>query len=121
MLYQYIIIVAVLLVIAIAITRLNKKDARIEMNKLVGYLGGKNNIKSIEANKSRCKVDLVDVSIVNKDGIQKLGAKGIVEIDNTLKIILGNDARALKRYIDEYILDDKKNKKRKKKLKNSNK
>lgn len=114
MLYQYIIIVAVLLIVAIAITRMNRKDARIEMNKLVGYLGGKNNIKSIETNKSRCKVELLDISIVNKEGIQKLGAQGIVEIDNTLKIILGSDARNLKKYIDEYILDDKKNKKRKK-------
>ena len=82
MLYQYIIIVAVLLVIAIAITRLNRKDARIEMNKLVGYLGGKDNIKSVEVNKSRCKIDLVNVALVNKEGIQKLGAQGIVEIDN---------------------------------------
>ena len=46
---------------------------------------------------------LKDVSIVDKDAIQKLGAKGIVEIDNQLKIIFGKDARALKKYIDEII------------------
>lgn len=117
MLYQYIIIVTILLLVAIAITRINKKDARIEMNKLVGCLGGKNNIKSIEVNKSRCKIDLKDISLVNKEGIQKLGAQGIVEIDNTLKIILGSDARTLKKYIDEYIIDDKRTKKRKKRKK----
>lgn len=108
MLYQYIIIVAVLLLVAFAIVRLNKKDVRIEMNKLVSYLGGKDNILNVEVNKSRCKVTLKDVSTVNKDAIQKLGAKGIVEIDNQLKIILGNNAKVLKKYIDDYILENKK-------------
>ena len=108
MLYQYIIIIAVLLIVALAIVRLNRKDVRIEMNKLVHYLGGKDNILNVEVNKSRCKVTLNDVSIVNKDAIQKLGARGIVEIDNQLKIILGSEAKTLKKYIDEYILDNKK-------------
>lgn len=108
MLWQYIIIVAVLLIVALAIVRLNRKDVRIEMNKLVNYLGGKGNIINVEVNKSRCKVTLNDVTKVNKEAIQKLGARGIVEIDNQLKIILGNEARTLKKYIDEYILDNKK-------------
>ena len=108
MIYQYIIIVAVLLIVALAIVKLNKKDVNIEMNKLVNYLGGKNNILNIEVNKSRCKITLEDISIVNKEAIQKIGAKGIVEIDNQLKIILGSEARVLKKYIDEYILDNKK-------------
>ena len=50
---------------------------------------------------SRFIVTLKDVSIVNKEGIQKLGAKGIVEIDNQLKIILGPGSKQLKKYIDE--------------------
>ena len=36
----------------------------------------------MEVHMSRFKVTLRDVSIVNKEGIQKMGAKGIVEIDN---------------------------------------
>ena len=43
---QYIIIIAVLIIIAIAITRASRKDAKIEVNKLVDFLGGKNNIIS---------------------------------------------------------------------------
>ena len=50
---------------------------------------------------SRFKVTLKDVSIVNKEAIQKLGAKGIVEIDNQLKIILGPNAKQLEKYIDD--------------------
>ena len=79
----------------------NKKDFYIESNKLVDYLGGKDNIISMEVNMSRFKVTLKDITKVDKDGIQKLGAKGIVEIDNQLKIILGNNSKQLKKYIDE--------------------
>ena len=50
---------------------------------------------------SRFKVTLKDVSKCNKEGIQKLGAKGIVEIDNQLKIILGPNAKALEKYIED--------------------
>jgi len=52
---------------------------------------------------SRFKVILKDISLVNKEAIEKLGAKGIVEIDNQLKIIFGKEAHQLKRYIDDII------------------
>lgn len=98
---QYSIIVIVLLVIAIAIIKSKRKDFKIEINKLVSYLGGKDNIISYEVNKSRFIVTLKDVNLVNKEGIQKMGARGIVEIDNQLKIILGENANVLKKHIDE--------------------
>ncbi len=99
--YQYLIIIGVLVFILLIVLKANKKDFHIEANKLVEYLGGKDNILNMEVNMSRFKVMLKDVSIVNKEAIQKLGAKGIVEIDNQLKIILGPNANALKKYIDE--------------------
>lgn len=98
---QYVIIVAVLIIVAISIMRSKKKDFKIEINKLVSYLGGKDNIIDYEANKSRFVVTLKDVSLVNKEGIQKMGARGIVEIDNQLKIILSENANQLKKHIDE--------------------
>ena len=36
-----------------------------------------------------------------KDAIEKLGAKGIVEIDNELKIIMGPNSKQLKKYIKD--------------------
>lgn len=98
---QYIVIVLILFIIALAIARSKKKDFKIEVNKLVDYLGGKENIVSYEVNKSRFMVSLKDISIVNKEGIQKLGAQGMVEIDNQLKIILGSNAEQLKKQIDD--------------------
>lgn len=99
--YQYLIIIGVLVFILLIVLKANKKDFHIEANKLVEFLGGKDNIINMEVNMSRFKVSLKDVSIVNKDAIQKLGAKGIVEIDNQLKIILGPNANTLKKYIDD--------------------
>ena len=88
-LWQYIIIAVILVIIALAITKSKRKDFKIEANKLVEYLGGKDNIINYEVLKSRFIVTLKNVDIVNKEGIQKIGAQGIVEIDNQLKIILG--------------------------------
>nr|DAT99144.1 MAG TPA: PTS system glucose-specific transporter subunits IIBC [Bacteriophage sp.] len=98
---QYIVIIAILIIIALAITKSKKKDFKINANKLVMALGGKDNIVDYESNHSRFIVNLKDVTKVNKEAIQKLGAQGIVEIDNQLKIILGQDAKNLKKYIDE--------------------
>ena len=99
--YQYVIIIVVLLIIAFAIIKSNRKDLKLELNKLVDLLGGKDNIVETEMEMSRFKVTLRDVSKANKEGIIKLGAQGVVEIDDQLKIIFGNDARQLKKYIRE--------------------
>ena len=98
---EYLVIAFVMMIILFAVIKATKKDAGLDFNKLVEYLGGKENIISTETNMSRFKVTLVDVSKANKEGIQKLGAKGVVEIDNQLKIILGPESRQLKKYIDE--------------------
>lgn len=103
---QYIIIVLILFIVALAIIKGGKKDFKVEANKLVEFLGGKDNILNMEVNLSRFKVTLKDISIVNKDAIQKLGARGIVEIDNQLKIVLGSEAAKLKKYIEDLKKQD---------------
>ena len=98
---EYIIIIAILVIIAFAVVKSNKSNTKLELNKLVDYLGGKDNILETEAEMSRFKVTLKDVSKANKEGILKLGAKGVVEIDDQLKIIIGNQATQLKKCIDD--------------------
>lgn len=99
--WEYLIIAVVLIIVALVAFKVTGKNFDEEMNKLVQYLGGKDNIIDCEMNMSRFKVTLKDVSKANKDGIQKLGAKGIVEIDNQLKIVFDKNARALKKYIKD--------------------
>jgi len=100
---QYVVILLILVIIALIIIKLNQKDFSKEVNKLIKYLGGKENIINAECNMSRFKVILKDVSIVDKTSIQRLGAKGIVEIDNQLKIIFGKDAKQLKECIKDIL------------------
>ena len=59
---DYIIIAVILLIILLAILKASKKDAGLDFNKLVEYLGGKENIIDTEINLSRFKVTLKDVS-----------------------------------------------------------
>ena len=100
---QYIIIAIVILIILAIALKLTRKDFAIKENKLIEFLGGEDNIINAECNMSRFKVILRDVSIVQKEAIQRLGAKGIVEIDNQLKIIFDKNAKQLKKYIDEIV------------------
>ena len=97
---EYLIIGVILIIILLAITKATKQGAKINYNKLVELLGGKDNIVKSEVNLSRFMVTLKDMSKVKKDSIVSLGAKGIVELDNELKIILGPDSKQLKKYID---------------------
>ena len=99
--WQYIAIICILLIISFVILKINKKDFSLEINKLIQCLGGKDNIIDFEVNMSRLKVILKDMEVIDKEGIQKLGAKGIVEIDNQLKIIFGPNSKQLKKYIED--------------------
>lgn len=99
--YEYIIIAVLLLLISVIVIRINKKDFTIKINKLIQFLGGKENIIDVNKNMSRLNVKVKDTSKVDKNAIEKLGAKGIVEVDNELKIILGPNSKQLKKYIKD--------------------
>ena len=99
--WEYIVIAIILLMVLLVVLKLGKKDIGLDLNKLVEYLGGKDNIIETEMELSRFKVTLKDITKANKEGIIKLGAKGVVEIDDQLKIIFGSEAKQLKKYIRE--------------------
>ena len=98
---EYLIILIVCVLIAMAIVKSKKKDFKLEANKLIMLLGGKDNVINYEINKSRFIVTLKDVTKANKEGIQRMGAQGIVEIDNQLKIILGPNAKQIVKSIND--------------------
>ena len=98
---EYIILAVIFIILLLAVLKINKKDVKLEFNKLTSYLGGKDNIIDTEVNLSRFIVTVKDIDKVYKDAIVELGAKGIVEIDNQLKIILGPNSKQLKKYIDD--------------------
>ena len=98
---EYIILIVIFLILVLAIIKVNKKDSKLDFNKLVEYLGGKDNIIDSEVNLSRFIVTLKNIKLVDKDAIMSLGAKGMVEVDNQLKIILGSSSGQLKKYIQD--------------------
>ena len=63
---EYIIIIIVAVIIALAIIKSKKKDFKMDANKLVYYLGGKDNIIEYEFLKSRFIVTLKQIDKVNK-------------------------------------------------------
>ena len=98
---EYIILAVIFIILLLAVLKINKKDVKLEFNKLTSYLGGKDNIVDTEVNLSRFIVTVKDIDKVDKDAIVELGAKGIVEIVNQLKIILGTNSIKLNNYIDD--------------------
>ncbi|MFL1781054.1 N-acetyl glucosamine specific transporter [Candidatus Hepatincolaceae symbiont of Richtersius coronifer] len=58
-------------------------------------LGGKTNVIEIDNCISRLRIVLKDASLVNKDDFKKLGAKGIVIMDNNIQIVIGTDVEFL--------------------------
>lgn len=88
MIWQYIIIILILLVIAFAILRTKRKDFKLEANKLIEYLGGTANIIRYEVNNSRFVVDLHNVDLVDKEGIQKWEPKELSKSITNLKLFL---------------------------------
>jgi hypothetical protein len=72
---EYFIIISILTLIALSIVRSKRKDFKLEANRLINFLGGKNNIINYEFNQSRFIVTLNDIGRVNKEAIQKMGHK----------------------------------------------
>ncbi len=99
--WEYVVILLILIIILLSVIKINKKDVKLDLNKLVEYLGGKDNILETEYNLSRFIVTLKDIDLADKEAIQKLGAKGIVEVNNQLKIVLGSESKQLKKYIND--------------------
>jgi PTS system D-glucosamine-specific IIC component len=67
-----------------------------EAGKLIRAFGGKDNIKNLDACITRLRVEVFDKTKVDKAGIQKLGAAGVLEVGNNVQAIFGPRAEALK-------------------------
>jgi phosphotransferase system IIB component len=99
---------AVLILVVVLFVVLKKRSQKVahedrveKSNKLIDLLGGFSNIVHYEFRGSRFKVELKDLSLAQKEEIQALGANGIMEVNNTLQIILGNESKKLKTIIED--------------------
>lgn len=96
--------ILLVLIVGFVVFKLTRKpQIIIDENELVLALGGKENIVDVQFNISRLKVELNDTSRADKEQIQKLGGQGVVEVGNTITIILSDDANRLKEIISEML------------------
>ncbi len=60
--------------------------------KILQFVGGAQNVISAENCVTRMRLELVDISLINKEKIMQTGAKGVVIIDDhNIQIIIGTD------------------------------
>lgn len=71
--------------------------------KLVASLGGRENIKNLDACITRLRVEIFDVKKTSPDKIKALGASGVVIIGQGLQAIFGPKSENLKTQIEEYL------------------
>ena len=98
---KYIIIVIVFIIILLAVLKSTRKDARLEINKLIEYLGGKDNIKTLSIDNGRVKFNLLDLDLLNQEAIK--------EVSNSGAFITGNNVKLLFKYDSELIVETLKN------------
>lgn len=69
-------------------------------------LGGKDNISHLDACITRLRVLVKDVQKVDKEGLKKLGAAGVLEIGNSIQAIFGPKSDQLKEQIKSVMIGD---------------
>ncbi|WP_347254526.1 PTS glucose transporter subunit IIBC [Leminorella grimontii] len=70
---------------------------------LVAAFGGKDNITNLDACITRLRIGVADIEKVDKDGLKKLGAAGVVVAGSGVQAIFGTKSDNLKSDMDEYI------------------
>ncbi|MGL5351688.1 MAG: glucose-specific PTS transporter subunit IIBC, partial [Clostridium sp.] len=66
-------------------------------------LGGKNNIKDLDACITRLRVTVVDINKVNKKKFRKLGSAGVMQVGSNIQAIFGPKSEMLKGQIKDII------------------
>lgn len=67
---------------------------------MIVALGGKENIRNLDACFTRLRISVNDLEKVDKDRIMSLGAEGILEIGNNIQAVFGSSSQELKEQIE---------------------
>jgi PTS system D-glucosamine-specific IIC component len=74
---------------------------KFNINNFVNKLGGKQNIVSSTSTINSLKLVLKDASNVKKENLDKFGIHGFMKNNNTLTLIFGDNAIAIKEALDK--------------------
>lgn len=108
---QWIIITAVIVLVVILaafclVFVIKKKQATTKVNQpfmdaLTLYLGGKNNILTVEVEQGRLKITVTDLDLVDLEKLKTLTDKGIFVTGNTIKALFKDDALLIKQALEK--------------------
>lgn len=71
------------------------------MDALTLYLGGKNNILTVEVEQGRLKITVTDLDLVDLEKLKTLTDKGIFVTGNTIKALFKDDALLIKQALEK--------------------
>ncbi|AYN24713.1 PTS glucose transporter subunit IIBC [Buchnera aphidicola] len=70
---------------------------------IVKALGGKSNIKHLDACITRLRITVLEISKVNQDSLKNLGAAGVVISGSGVQAVFGTRSENIKTEMDEYM------------------
>ena len=70
---------------------------------MIGYLGGKDNINSIENCFTRLRVNVKNADILEDKLINAIPNSGIVKKDNDIQIIIGLTVADVRKELEDYL------------------
>lgn len=74
-----------------------------KIDEYINCLGGKENIESMDTCMTRIRVGLRSELLMDKKGLKKLGAVGIIKYCNKINIVIGLDAMWIGEEIEKKI------------------
>ncbi|MBQ9448557.1 MAG: hypothetical protein IJU60_01620 [Acholeplasmatales bacterium] len=112
--YVYIIIACVAAVVAVAAIVIiflcvkKKREPKIIVdetfvNNLVEYLGDIKNVKEVNVDNGRLKIEVNDLDLVKLDEIKSLALNGIFVTGNVIKILFKYDSETIKKAINSRL------------------
>lgn len=69
---------------------------------LINLFGSKDNIKSIDVDGNKLKVDVINLDNVNLDGIKEKANSGVFVVNNTIKTLFMYDSETLRKELNKY-------------------
>ena len=69
---------------------------------LINLFGTKDNIKSIDVDGNKLKVDVINLDDVNLDGIKEKANSGVFVVNNTIKTLFMYDSETLRKELNKY-------------------
>ena len=69
---------------------------------LINLFGTKDNIKTIDVDGNKLKVEVIDLESVSLDGIKEKANSGVFVVNNTIKTLFMYDSETLRKELNKY-------------------